>query len=106
MVVQKGMAPFAMVKTEENGFKGIELALSDHFDVILIDLNLGDPDIDGFGVLKQLKDKGVLAKMIALTAYAGPEWKEKCLNAGFDLYLAKPIRPKEIWENILKLTHE
>jgi len=103
MVVEKGMQAFATVITEENGFKGIELALSDHFDVILIDLNLGDPDIDGFGVLEQLKEKGVPAKMIALTALVGEEWKQKCKDAGFDHYLPKPIKPKEIWKEIQSL---
>jgi CheY-like chemotaxis protein len=103
LVVQKGMAPFAEVTTEENGFKGIELAKSGDFEVILIDLNLSDPQIDGFGVLEALRQAGSKSLMIALTAFVGAEWEEKCLQAGFDLYLSKPIRPKDLWAAILNL---
>ncbi|MGB6034955.1 MAG: response regulator [Cryomorphaceae bacterium] len=97
LIIEKSMAKYATVVAEENGFKGIELGKSDDFDFILIDLNLADPEIDGFGVLKALKKEGVKAVTAAVTAFAGSDWKKKCLDAGFDLYFPKPVRAEELW---------
>lgn len=97
LIIEKSMAKYATVVTEENGFKGIELAHSDDYDFILIDLNLADPNIDGFGVLEAVKKKGLKAVTAAVTAFAGSEWKKKCLDAGFDLYFPKPVRADELW---------
>jgi CheY-like chemotaxis protein len=100
LVIQKGLQSYIEVITEGNGFKGVEIALSDIFDFILIDLNLSDPNIDGFGVLKQLKERGHTAKMIAITAFSGGDWEKKCALEGFDLYIPKPLSPKDVWSKL------
>lgn len=97
LVVEKSLQKLCTIVTEENGFKAIELASHDPYDIYILDLNLGDPDIDGFDVLKFLKSKYKNACYAALTAFSGKEWEEKCLSAGFDLYYNKPINPQSMW---------
>lgn len=70
-----------------------ELAKKTNYDILLIDLNLDDPDIDGFGVLKELQQYPNLAnsKFVAHTNYFGDDWSEKCIAAGFHYYYPKPF---------------
>ncbi|GGH01015.1 hypothetical protein GCM10011416_19620 [Polaribacter pacificus] len=73
------------------------------YDIFLIDINLNDSDIDGFGVLKKIKEKNLPEETIyiAHTNYFGQDWENKCLANGFSSYLAKPfIMP--IFEKIIK----
>ncbi|MGK0412894.1 MAG: CheY-like chemotaxis protein [Polaribacter sp.] len=101
LVISKSLQGFCEIKTEENGFVAIEMAKSEAFDIFILDLNLADPKIDGFGVLQNLKFKeNQKAIYIALTAYTGQEWEDKCLNAGFDLYFSKPVDVKKMWQLI------
>ncbi|MEL6226382.1 MAG: ATP-binding protein [Pseudomonadota bacterium] len=69
-------------------------------DAVLLDLRL--PDRDGYSVLKALQSAWSSSanqqgqKVIALTANAFPEDRERCLAAGFNAYLAKPFDPHEL----------
>jgi|AntRauMFilla1563_2_1112583.scaffolds.fasta_scaffold51807_2 CheY-like chemotaxis protein len=104
LIISKSLQVFCDIKTEENGFVAIEMAKAEAFDIIILDLNLGDPKMDGFGVLQNLKFKEKQkAIYIALTAYTGKEWEDKCLNAGFDLYFSKPVDVKKMWQIILDM---
>lgn len=63
------------------------------FDYMIIDLNLDDPDIDGFGVLSYIKSKWPekTTKFAAHSSYIGQEWEDRCKQAGFDIILPKPF---------------
>jgi len=102
LVMERSLRKFAEITLEENGFKAIELIKEHRYDVVLIDLNLADPEIDGFGVLEAIKDNGIEAITAAVTAFTTDEWKEKCLEEGFDLYFPKPIEPDLMWADILR----
>jgi len=70
---------------------GLELAMEHKPDLILLDINL--PGINGFEVLKQLREyqKTKNIQVIAISANAMPKDIEKGRNAGFDDYITKPI---------------
>jgi CheY-like chemotaxis protein len=78
------------------GEEGIVLAGQQPPDLVLLDLQL--PGIDGHETLRRLRD-GVLkyeVPVVAVTALAMTEDKERAARAGFDGYLEKPISPRSL----------
>jgi len=75
----------------EDGPKGIELALSEHPELILMDMNL--PDMDGYELTKRRREMPELdaIPIIAMTANVMHGDREKTLEAGCDGYIPKPI---------------
>jgi len=82
------------------GLEGIDTATNEKPDLILMDVNL--PDIDGLEATGRLKAATDTAHMpiIALTANAMQGDKERCLAAGCDGYLSKPINRMELLETV------
>jgi len=86
----------------ENGIDGITQAETNHIDLILLDINL--PDIDGYEVAKRLRNSGnqglAYIPIIAITANALKGDAEKALEAGCDVYMAKPVNIRELWARV------
>jgi two-component system cell cycle response regulator DivK len=80
------------------GLGGIALAEQEDINLILLDINL--PDIDGYEVARRLRSSGKRAlahiPIIAITANALKGDAEKALNAGCDVYMAKPVNVREL----------
>ena len=89
-----------------NGIEAVKLFRSDSFDVILMDVQM--PEMDGYEatyeILKLQADSGQRVPIIALTAHASPADRNRCLAAGMDEYLAKPIRAQSLYAMIDRLT--
>ncbi|HRX78413.1 MAG TPA: response regulator [Pirellulaceae bacterium] len=81
----------ASVKTANDGLEALEKVVveSDAFDVVLLDMQM--PKLDGYQCAAQLRARGFSKPIIALTANAMQGDREKCLRAGCDDYVAKPI---------------
>ncbi len=73
-------------------------------DILLLDI--GMPVLDGFGVVRALRENPRLATLptLAVTAYAMQGDREKILSSGFDGYLSKPINARSLVEEIERLS--
>jgi len=83
-----------------NGIKGVEAAVSEKPDLVLLDIQL--PDIDGLEVARRIRASEADGKtpIIALTSYAMTGDRERILTAGCNGYLAKPINVKTFMTEI------
>ena len=80
-----------------NGNQAVELCQQNpDIDIVLLDIQL--PDIDGYRIVKALKEINNNIPIIAQTAFALSDDKEKALAAGFDDYITKPIYKKPLLE--------
>jgi len=85
-----------------NGEQGIELAIKENPDLIIMDIQL--PGIDGMEATKRIRESEADGDIpiIALTSYAMAGDREKTLNAGFTEYIEKPINLKAFIADIEK----
>jgi predicted ATPase/signal transduction histidine kinase/DNA-binding response OmpR family regulator len=81
-------------KIARTGKEALSLAIGGKFDLLLVDLHL--PELDGFGVVRGIREHERIAgghlRIVALTARARAQDKERCIAAGMDGFLAKPLR--------------
>jgi CheY-like chemotaxis protein len=79
-----------------NGIEALQALERQHYDVVLMDLKM--PEMDGLDATKIIRQKWPNngPKVIALTAYALQGDREKCLAAGMDDYISKPIQMEEL----------
>jgi CheY-like chemotaxis protein len=71
------------------------------FDLVLMDVSM--PEMDGFEAVATIRAKEgarIHVPIIAMTAHAMKGDRERCLAAGMDAYLSKPIQPKELLQVI------
>jgi len=89
----------------ENGLQGVDKALHQNFDVVLMDIQM--PELDGFEAVNMLRQKNYKGPIIALTAHAMKGDRERCLKRGFDDYLSKPLSKDSLRKAIGKfISHE
>ena len=85
-----------------NGKEAIGAWVAQQFDVVLMDVEM--PEMDGFEatavIRTQERHKGTHIPIIAMTAHAMKGDRERCLNAGMDDYISKPIRAQEMFEKL------
>ncbi len=89
------------VDIAETGKRGLELASQASYDVILLDVRL--PDVNGVEVCRELRQTGVMAPILMLTARTLVEQRVEGLDAGADDYLTKPFELAELHARIRAL---
>ncbi|MDQ6951348.1 MAG: response regulator [Mariprofundales bacterium] len=110
VLISKVMEHWGMVfEIVDNGQDAVVVAQHQHFDAILMDVNM--PKLDGIEATRQIRahekqfatqaniERGNATghvPIIALTALAFPEDERKCLDAGMDAFLTKPIRQQSL----------
>jgi PAS domain S-box-containing protein len=89
----------------DNGLVAVELFQSKPFDLILMDVQM--PEMDGFDATYEIRklqaESGNRIPIVALTAHASPADRNRCLAAGMDEYLSKPVRAKTLNEMIERM---
>lgn len=91
----------AQVIRANNGFQAIELCKSIN-RIVLILMDIKMPEMDGFEATRIIKGLNRNIPIVALTAFALPEDREKCLQAGCDDHIVKPIDVKDMLLKINK----
>jgi PAS domain S-box-containing protein len=90
------------VTVVKNGNEAVAAAERGTFDLILMDVQM--PDLDGLEatrlIRRQQLQAGTSIPIIAVTAHAVKGDREKCLAAGMDAYVTKPIRTQELFDTI------
>jgi PAS domain S-box-containing protein len=99
VVARDGREALAALGVQEGAARGAP------FDVVLMDVQM--PDMDGFQATAHIRAReqvtGRHMPIIAMTAYAMKGDRERCLEAGMDAYVAKPIQPAELLQRLADL---
>ena len=80
----------------EDGQAAVEKVQNEQFDLVLMDIQM--PVMTGYEATKTLRKNGYMTPIVALTANAMKEDQTKCLEAGCDDYLSKPINRNKLHE--------
>jgi PAS domain S-box-containing protein len=79
----------AQVTTVENGLEAIKALAERDYDLVFMDMQM--PVLDGFSATQRIRQCGLKTPIVALTGNAMKGDREKCLNAGCDDFLSKPV---------------
>ncbi|QBF81588.1 response regulator [Shewanella maritima] len=90
------------VTLANNGQEAVEIVQSQQFDLVLMDIQM--PVMDGFQATREIRKLGKFDDLpiIAMTANAMSGDKERCLEAGMNDHLAKPINPQEVYRTLAR----
>ena len=93
------------VNAVANGLEAVQALQNAPYDIVLMDVQM--PEMDGLEATRKIREEGsgVLGHrvyIIAMTAHAMAGDREKCLDAGMDDYVSKPVRPEEMFAAIEK----
>jgi CheY-like chemotaxis protein len=84
----------ANLTTVDNGSDAVKKAMAEPYDLVLMDIQM--PGLDGYEAVNILRGSNYSKKIIALTAHTMKGEKERCLEAGFDDYISKPVSQQSL----------
>lgn len=86
-----------------NGQEGLDKAMQDDFDVILMDVQM--PVMDGFEATGKMREQGIEVPIVALTANAMKGFEQSCLDVGYSDFFSKPIDVDKFMAKMGQLLH-
>lgn len=86
----------AIITSANNGEEGVQHALNEAFDVVLMDIQM--PIMDGHAATRKLRAARYDRPIVALTAHAMKEERLRCFESGFTDFITKPIQPAKLIE--------
>jgi len=89
------------VRSVGDGRQAVEAAAEDRFDLILMDMQM--PEMDGLEAARKLRQAGCSLPIVALTANALHEDRERCREAGMDGYVPKPFTPDGLFAEMARV---
>jgi CheY-like chemotaxis protein len=92
------------VLVADSGPAGLQAALSETPDVVLMDLGL--PGIGGFEVARRIREKTDKPLLIAMTGYGQVGDKQHSKEAGFQYHLVKPVDPVKLQSLLIELSNK
>ncbi len=100
------LARFGTIDHARDGESALSMCRSNPFDVILLDINLGNSKMDGVETFKAIRrlPAHTATPVIAVTAYARQKHRRELLQAGFTDYLAKPFQAEDLQRLLTKYT--
>ncbi len=87
------------VDLAENGARAVTMAATGNYALILMDMQM--PEMDGVEATKRIRGAGNQVPIIAMTANAFRDDRERCLTAGMDDFVAKPVVPELLFSTLL-----
>ncbi len=93
----------AHVEFADNGEEGVEKALAGDFNVVLMDIQM--PHVDGYEATRRLRRQGYDKPIIALTAHALKEERDRCLSVGCTDHFTKPIDRTKLISLVNQVVH-
>lgn len=94
----------ARVVLANNGLDAVYKASHENFDIVLMDLQM--PKMDGYEATETLRRQGYGKPILALTAHAMVEERQRTRRAGCDAHLTKPLDPKDLVEKIVSFVRK
>ncbi len=90
----------AVIDTAENGQEAVDMASTTRYDLILMDMQM--PVMDGITATRLLRSRDELRKLpiLAMTANAFAEDRQRCIDAGMNDHITKPVEPQALCEKI------
>lgn len=103
--VAMGLLKEHQLTIANNGKEALEILAEKDFDIILMDVQM--PEMDGFETTRQIRQlelqSGNHTPIVAMTASAMEGDRERCLAAGMDSYISKPINPEQLQSTISQI---
>jgi two-component system, chemotaxis family, chemotaxis protein CheY len=92
------------VEEAVNGLEGVERAMAESFDLLVVDVNM--PKMDGYEVIRTVREDESLWRVpvITISTESKEQDAQKAYSAGANFYLTKPVRPKDLEEMARLLT--
>ncbi|MHC8287244.1 response regulator [Pseudomonas sp. XS1P51] len=90
------------VTLADNGQQAVDLVFAEHFDVVLMDIQM--PVMDGYETARRIRSNPLYAQLpiIAMTAHASATDRDACIAAGMNDFISKPVDPEHLFDVIAR----